>query len=56
MFFFRNGYYMKGVTRDTWCMLLTVIDKIGSDLTKFDDADCWPLAIDDFFDFLKNPA
>lgn len=46
---FWKTYYMKGVTRDTWIMLLTAIDKVGTDKSKFNEDDCWPTPIEDFY-------
>jgi len=44
----------KGVTKDTWMMLLTFIDEIGSRLEKYDEDDCWNSVFDDFVAFLKD--
>jgi len=43
-----NSGKVKGVNADTWMMLLSLIDKVGSDPNKFDDSDCWPSVIEDF--------
>eukprot|EP01130_Rhizamoeba_saxonica_P016272 TRINITY_DN7489_c0_g1_i1.p1 TRINITY_DN7489_c0_g1~~TRINITY_DN7489_c0_g1_i1.p1 ORF type:complete len:416 (+),score=94.98 TRINITY_DN7489_c0_g1_i1:55-1248(+) len=45
----------KGVTKDTWVMLMSFIDTIGVDVENYDDMDCWPSSIDDFvLDFLPE--
>jgi hypothetical protein len=45
---------VKGINRDTWVMLLSFIDTIGVDITKYQDGDCWPSIFDDFIDALQT--
>jgi hypothetical protein len=44
----------KSITRDTWQMLLSFIDQIGTDVSTYDPMDCWPSAIDDFVEWVKE--
>eukprot|EP01127_Copromyxa_protea_P003074 TRINITY_DN12945_c0_g1_i1.p1 TRINITY_DN12945_c0_g1~~TRINITY_DN12945_c0_g1_i1.p1 ORF type:complete len:471 (+),score=100.99 TRINITY_DN12945_c0_g1_i1:22-1413(+) len=44
----------KGVTKDTWMMLLVFIDEIGSNINAYNEDDCWNSCFDDFVDFLKS--
>jgi len=39
---------MKGVTRDTWMMLLKFIKDVGSSVTNYHEEDAWPCVFDDF--------
>jgi len=44
----------KGVTKDTWMMLLTFIQEIGGNIDKYNEDDCWNTCFDDFADYLKE--
>jgi hypothetical protein len=44
----------KGVTKDTWMMLLVFIDEIGSNINAYNEDDCWNSCFDDFVEFLKE--
>jgi len=45
---------LKGVSKDTWVMLLSFIDKHNNGVDNYSDDDMWPTAIDDFVaDYLK---
>lgn len=44
----------KGVTKDTWMMLLTFIHEIGSNINAYDEDDCWNSVFDDFVEYLKE--
>eukprot|EP01126_Amoeba_proteus_P000249 TRINITY_DN10081_c0_g1_i5.p1 TRINITY_DN10081_c0_g1~~TRINITY_DN10081_c0_g1_i5.p1 ORF type:complete len:268 (+),score=75.44 TRINITY_DN10081_c0_g1_i5:627-1430(+) len=51
--YWKNNH-LKGVTRDTWKMLLHFIKKIGNNPKNYDENDFWPTSIDDFYnDYLK---
>jgi len=43
----------KGVTKDTWMMLLTFIQEIGGNIDRYNEDDCWNTCFDDFADYLK---
>jgi len=43
-----------GVPRDTWILLLKFIDKVGDNVSNYNEDDCWPCVYDDFVDFLKS--
>jgi len=45
---------IKGINRDTWVMLLSFIDTIGTDIPKYQDSDCWPSIFDDFVESLQK--
>lgn len=46
----------KGVTKDTWMMLLTFIHEIGGNIKAYNEDDCWNSCFDDFVEYLKeNP-
>jgi hypothetical protein len=50
-----KGGTVKTINNDTWSMLLTLIEKVGSNPDKFDDSDCWASIIEDFvLDFWKK--
>jgi len=44
----------KSITRDTWQMLITFIEQVGSKVENYDSMDCWPVYIDDFVEHLKH--
>jgi len=46
--YIKSGKSVKGVNADTWMMLLGLIEKVGDDVNKFDEADCWPSVIEEF--------
>jgi len=45
--FWTNGS-IKAVNRDTWMLLLTFIEKVGNNASKYDTDAAWPSAYDDF--------
>lgn len=45
---------LKTISKDTWRMLLSFIEKVNVDLKAYDPNDCWPLAIDEFVDYVKS--
>jgi len=46
---------VKTINNDTWSILLTLIEKVGTDPKKFDESDCWASLIEDFvLDYLKK--
>lgn len=45
---------MKGVTRDTWMMLLKFIKDVGSNIANYNEDDAWPTTFDDFCDYLRG--
>jgi len=46
---------LKGVSKDTWLVLLAYIEKHGKTIDGYSDDDMWPTAIDDFVnDVLKS--
>lgn len=44
----------KGVTKDTWMMLLVFISEIGSNINAYNEDDCWNSVFDDFVEFLRE--
>jgi hypothetical protein len=47
---------MKGVTRDTWMMLLKFIKDVGNNIANYSEDDAWPTTFDDFADYTRqNP-
>jgi len=49
-----NQCERKAVTRDTWQMLLTFIEQLGADYKNYDPMDCWPTAMDEFYEYLQE--
>jgi len=42
------------VGKDTWKQMPRFIDKVGSNLSKYDEMDFWPPMFDDFIIFMKG--
>eukprot|EP01125_Pyxidicula_operculata_P000075 TRINITY_DN1010_c0_g1_i1.p1 TRINITY_DN1010_c0_g1~~TRINITY_DN1010_c0_g1_i1.p1 ORF type:complete len:369 (-),score=99.42 TRINITY_DN1010_c0_g1_i1:111-1217(-) len=47
---------IKGVNKDTWTMLVQFVETVGGDIDKYNETDCWPLAIDEFVEHLKSKS
>jgi len=45
---------VKGVTRDTWMMVLKFIRDVGTNINNYNEEDGWPTVFDDFVDDLKS--
>jgi len=46
---------LKGVSKDTWLMLLQFIEKHNDRIDNYSEDDMWPTALDDFvIDYLKK--
>jgi hypothetical protein len=43
-----KGNDLKGVSKDTWLVMLSFIEKHGKSIKGYSDDDMWPTAIDDF--------
>lgn len=48
---------IRGIPRDTWNMLLNLVEVVGSgDLTSYDDSEAWPSLFDDFVEHENDAA
>jgi len=44
----------KGVTRDTWRLLIAFTEQCPKDFSSYDKDGCWPSLIDDFVERLQS--
>lgn len=42
---------VRGIPKDTWNMFLNFVTVVGSDLSRYDEAEAWPSLFDDFVEF-----